>query len=222
MIQHLALIMDGNRRWAKKQSLLTRLGHRQGAKTAEMAIAYCLEQQISYLSLYTFSLENLKRSQEEVLYLFSLIHEASKQVETFVKAGVCIRIVGDCSFLPQATREVCRKIEEQTAHGAKLQCNLLLCYGGQQEILAAAQDLIDSKVTTVSKENFIQHLWLKDCPDPDAIIRTGGVKRLSNFLLFQAAYSEIRFLDCLWPELSKELLHKTVLDCLHAQKNVGK
>lgn len=222
MISHLALIMDGNRRWAQRKSLLARLGHRQGMKTAEMVIQYCLDKNISHVSLYTLSLENLKRSTEEVSYLFSLIYEAQKQVDKFIKAGVKVKFVGDSSFLPEKTRVICKEIEQDTEQGEKLECNLLLCYGGQQEIIAATQALIKKAPEEVSKELFQKHLWLTNTPDPELIIRTGGFKRLSNFLLFQAAYAEIRFLDCLWPDLTEEELHKNVLDCLQAQKNIGK
>lgn len=221
MINHLALIMDGNRRWAKKRSLFASLGHRQGGKSVEMALNYCLDKNISYLSLYAFSLENLKRSKEEVSYLFGLIDEARSKIDTFVSKGIKVCFIGDCSFLPEKTQKNCFEIEQATQQGDRLRCNILLCYGGQQEILSAVSLLVKKQVQSISLSVFKQHLWLGDIPDPDLIIRTGAVQRLSNFLLFQAAYAEIRFLDCLWPDLTEELLHATVLDAVHAQKNIG-
>jgi len=221
MLSHLALIMDGNRRWATKRSMIPSLGHKQGAKVAQMAIEYCLEHHIKYLSLYTFSLENFSRTQQELCYLFSLIKEGKKQVKQFIEKGIKIRFVGDLSKAPDDTREVCQEIEQATKDGQQLQCNFLFCYGAQQEIVNAVKSLT-SVSGTITSDVFKQYLWCGNIPDPDAIIRTGGVKRLSNFLLFQAAYSEIRFLDCFWPDLTKELLHSTVLDCIDVQKNVGK
>lgn len=222
MISHLALIMDGNRRWAKKRALMPWLGHRQGVESVQMAIQYCLDHKISYLSLYTFSLENFKRSEQEISYLFSLIREAKDRILEFVTEGVQIRFIGDRSKIPHDTRVICEELEQMTQSGARLQCNFLMCYGGQQEILHAVQNFIKQDDLEISIDTFRKCLWLGDIPDPEIIIRTGGVKRLSNFLLFQGAYAEIRFLDCLWPDLTKELLHATVLDCVQAHKNVGK
>ncbi|MBI2344707.1 di-trans,poly-cis-decaprenylcistransferase [Candidatus Dependentiae bacterium] len=222
MISHLALIMDGNRRWAKQQGLFSWQGHRQGSKTVEMAIAYCIEKGISYLSLYAFSIENLQRSEEEKSYLFKLIIESNSRSYEFIKNGVKVRFVGDLSLLPKDVEASCYKLMKETSLGEKLVCNFLVCYGGQQEIIAAIQKIIDSEIKTVDKDILKSHLWLGNIPDPEIIIRTGGVERLSNFLLFQSAYSEIRFLDCFWPALTKDLLDKTMQDCLLSKKNFGK
>ncbi|HSW76179.1 MAG TPA: polyprenyl diphosphate synthase [Candidatus Saccharimonadales bacterium] len=221
MISHLGLIMDGNRRWAKGRGMFPWLGHRQGAKTVEMVLTYCLEQKISYVSLYTFSLENFKRSETEISYLFALIDESQSRVQEFIKSDVKVRFVGDLAALPEKTRQVCLNIEAVTAHCMTLQCNFLMCYGGQQEILAAATKLMQDKPENLSIDLFKKYLWLGDIPDPEVIIRTGGVHRLSNFLLFQAAYAEIKFLDCLWPDLTQELLHETLMQAVQAKKNFG-
>ncbi len=222
MISHLALIMDGNRRWAKQQGIFAWQGHKKGADTVEMVINYCLEMNIAYLSLYAFSLENLQRSEEEKTYLFSLIVESTSRASEFIKNDVKVCFVGNLSLLPQNVQDSCQKLMEQTAQGKKLTCNFLVCYGGQQEIIAAVQALIDAGASKIDKELLKSYLWLGNIPDPEIIIRTGGVKRLSNFLLFQCAYSELRFLDCFWPALTKELLATTVYDCLSAKKNFGK
>lgn len=221
-MQHLALVMDGNRRWAKSKGMPAWFGHRQGSKTVEMVMKYCIDEKIPFLSLYTFSLENLQRSNEEVSYLFSMIQEMQSRIKEFIDAGVKVRFVGDLSFVPSQTRTVCEAIEQSTIDGSKLQCNFLFCYGGQQEIIAAAQKLVlQGPQTVVTKELFRSYLWSGSIPDPEVIIRTGGVQRLSNFLLFQAAYAEIRFLDCFWPDLTSELLDGTIQDCLKSQKNFG-
>lgn len=221
MIQHLALIMDGNRRWAKKRALMPWLGHRQGVQSVEMVINYCLDKHIRYVSLYTFSLENFKRSDKEVDYLFALIKEAKDKIQKFIDNNVQVRFIGDKDKIPLDTRAVCEEIEQQTQHGTALQCNFLMCYGGQQEIIQAAQTLV-AQGSDITEQSFTRALWLGDIPGPDLIIRTGGVKRLSNFLLFQSAYAEIRFLDCLWPDITQDILHQTVLDGIDAHKNVGK
>lgn len=221
MLSHLALIMDGNRRWAKSHSLLPWLGHKQGSKVVEMVMKYCLDNNISYLSLYTFSLENFARPEKEVSYLFSLISESLQQVKKFVEEGIRIKFVGDISRAPVQTQIDCQEIEQATKDCSRLQCNILFCYGGRQEIASACEGL-RKKAQAITTDAINKSLWTGGIPDPDAVIRTGGVKRLSNFLLYQASYSEIRFLDCLWPDLTEELLHETVLDCVHAQKNSGK
>ena len=222
MISHLALIMDGNRRWAKEQGLFSWQGHRQGAKVVEMAIAYCIERGIKYLTLYTFSLENLQREEQEKSYLFSLIIESNARSSDFIKNGIKVQFIGDLSLLPENVQRSCYKLMEETSLGEKLICNFLVCYGGQQEILAAVQKLINSGERKINKDLFKSYLWLGSIPDPEIIIRTGGVQRLSNFLLFQAAYSEIRFLDTFWPALTKDLLDATVQGCLLSKKNFGK
>jgi undecaprenyl diphosphate synthase len=222
MISHLAMIMDGNRRWAKKQGMFAWLGHRQGAKNVEMVIKYCLDKKISYLSLYTLSLENLaNRPQQEREYIFLLIKESSTNIDQFIKSDVQIRFVGDLSDIPLEIAEICMNMQKVTSHCKTLICNFLFCYGSQQEIVAALQKIIDSGQTKITPQLLKENFWIGNIPDPEIIIRTGGVQRLSNFLLFQAAYSEIRFLDCMWPDLTQELLHQTIQQCVQVQKNFG-
>lgn len=222
MMQHLALIMDGNRRWAKQRSMFPWLGHRQGVHTVEMVLKYCLDNKIPYVSLYTLSLENLSRSEQELLVLFSLLQDAQKRAQEFVEKGIQVRFVGDLSALPEVTAQACLTLQKETQHCTALVCNLLVCYGGQQEIVAAAQKLIDQDETTVTKKSLQAALWTGDIPAPDLIIRTGGVQRLSNFLLFQGAYAEIRFLDCFWPDLTLPLLDSVVKQAVDATKNFGR
>jgi undecaprenyl diphosphate synthase len=223
MISHLALIMDGNRRWAKQNSLFAWQGHRQGSKNVEMVLKYCLEKKISYLSLYAFSLENLQRDLEEKNHIFDLIKESASRAQEFIKNNVQIRFIGDLLLLPKDVQEACQQLMHDTKNCTALVCNFLVCYGGQQEIIAAAQKLIaEQDKQQITKESFKQCLWMGNIPDPEIIIRTGGVKRLSNFLLFQAAYSEIRFLDIFWPALTREILDTTIQECLSAHKNFGK
>jgi len=220
MISHLALIMDGNRRWAKERNLFSWQGHKKGVDTVEMAIAFCLKQNIKYLSLYTFSLENVNRSADEKKYLFQLIDLLCDRVQEFIDKKIRVRFVGDTSLMPQHLQNVCAEVEAKTDHGQHLQCNFLFYYGGRQEIVAAAQKLQDQNIS-ITEESLRKHLWSGDIPDPELIIRTGGYHRLSNFLLFQSAYSEIIFLDTLWPDLTDQDLLDVLHGYLQVQKNIG-
>lgn len=225
MITHLACVMDGNRRWASKQGQLAWFGHKAGIKTVEMAINFCLGNQIQYLSLYTFSLENFNRSTIEQSYLFDIIlTQAEKHVAIFIKNNVKIKFLGHIWKFPENVIAMCRRIEEKTMHNSGLQVNFLFGYGGRQEIFDAAQQLCNDAIAgkTITQDLFESHLLTNAIPDPEIIIRTGGVQRLSNFLLYQSAYSEIRFLDTLWPDLTEQELLNAVTSSIQAKKNFGK
>jgi undecaprenyl diphosphate synthase len=217
--------MDGNRRWAKKQGQLPWSGHFAGAKTIEIVLKFCLEYKIPYVSLYTFSLENFKRSEQELFYLFDLIiQQAEAYVPKFIEQGIKIKFIGDISLFPHKVKQICARVQEKTALGRHLEVNFLFGYGARQELFAAAQ-LIAKQIaagTDVTQEDFESYLWTTGTPDPDLIIRTGGCQRLSNFLLYQSAYSEIRFLDTLWPDLTESEILTAVASAAHAQKNIGK
>jgi undecaprenyl diphosphate synthase len=225
MITHLACVMDGNRRWAQAQGQPSWYGHRAGAQKVRLVIDFCLQYKISYLSLYTFSLENFKRSDQERSYLFDLVIQQAEQYTTeFIAQDVKIKFVGDLAAFPESVQKVCQRVEQQTSKGSTLQVNFLFGYGARQEIFAAAQSLV-AKITegiSLVQADFEDGLWTAGTPDPDLIIRTGGVQRLSNFLLYQAAYAEIRFFDTLWPDITSDELYKAVMSAVQAQKNVGK
>lgn len=225
MITHLACVMDGNRRWATQQGQLPWLGHKAGVATVEMVIKFAVQHGISYVSLYTFSLENFNRSLLEQSYLFELIlSQAEKRMELFIQQNVKIKFLGQLSKFPENIQAICQRIEQKTAQGNALHVNFLFGYGARQEIFNAAQslchDALGAKLITQSL--FESHFLTAGIPDPDLILRTGGVQRLSNFLLYQSAYAEIRFLDTLWPDLTEQQLLQTVLHAAQAQKNLGK
>lgn len=225
MITHLACVMDGNRRWATKQGKFSWLGHQAGAQTVQMVINFCLQYQIAYLSLYTFSLENFNRSQQEKSYLFDMIiQQADSYIPQFIEQGVCVHFVGKISLFPESVQALCKKVEEKTKHGTRLQVNFLFGYGARQEIFDAAQRLVEQAQAgmLITQNLFESNLWTGEMPDPDLIIRTGGVQRMSNFLLYQAAYTEIRFVDTLWPDLTKAELMNVLMSAISAQKNLGK
>ncbi len=229
MLTHLACIMDGNRRWAKKRGWLPWDGHRAGLDAAQRVIDYCLDQKIPYLSLYTFSLENFKRPQDELHFLFNVLLKQLKQsiVKNFSSKGVRISFIGDRTQFPDSVKPVVESIEEQTKHGKTLRVNLLFCYGGRQEIVAAVKRMIkrvksgDLDENAITDQTIEHYLWTDTIPPPDLIIRTGGVKRLSNFLLFQAAYSELCFLDCLWPDINADFLNQATQSFKTCQRNFG-
>lgn len=228
-LKHLACIMDGNRRWAKQNGLVPWYGHRQGIEALKLAVQFCVEKQIPYLSLYTFSLENFKRSEQENSFLFDLIlQEAEGSLKEFKNNNVRLRFIGDRSYFPARVAYVLEALEAETAQATGLTINLLFCYGGRQEIVAGVKRIVNDakanhlKVDDIDEQLIKEYLWLGDCPDPDLIIRTGGYKRLSNFLLYQSAYTELYFLDCLWPELTRDELEDAVVYYEQCQKNFGK
>lgn len=228
MIKHLACIMDGNRRWAKQRGKLSIEGHKEGVETAKRVVRFCLDNGIAHLTLYTFSLENFKRPEIEKNYLFDLIAmQAQWFITTAVTDGVRIRFVGDRALFPSSAAAACERIERETEHGNRLTVNVLFCYGGQQEIIAGvkgiAQEVKDGALneSAITIDSFKKHLWLGEIPDPEIIIRTGGHKRLSNFLLFYAAYSEIYFLDCMWPDLTNEQLQNVITNYTQSERNFG-
>lgn len=210
MIKHLACIMDGNRRWARKQGLALLRGHRAGAETIKVATQFCLKKNIPYLSLYAFSIENFKRPEEEKQYLFQLLeHEASNQIKEFLDNNIRVFVIGDKSQFPTHIQDICKRIEDETAHCTALQINFLFGYGGRQEIVhsfkAIAHDLLHGRIALddINETLVYKNLWLGSVPEPELIIRTGNVQRLSNFLLYEAAYSELYFFDCMWPEMTE-------------------
>ncbi len=229
MVKHLACIMDGNRRWAQKQGLLSWLGHKSGLNSVRRVIDFCLEKKIEYLSLYTFSIENLKRSQDEQNYLFEVLaHEAFGDLAEFKRRNIRICFIGDRSLFPEKVISLCEIMQSETATCSALQVNFLLCYGGQQEIADTAKRIAiavkkgDLKESDITSDVFETFLWTSGIPSPDLIIRTGGDNRLSNFLLFQCAYSELYFLDCLWPDISVEELESALIYYDKCRKNCGK
>ncbi len=224
MISHLVCVMDGNRRWAKSRGLMPWMGHKAGAHKVQTVIEYCLQNNIRYLSLYTFSLENFKRSEDEKSYLFDLVmQQASQYVQKFIDHSVAVKFIGDLARFPESVQQICAQMEAQTAGGIALHVNFLFGYSARQEIIQAAIACAEKFAyqQEITAQAFEQNLWTSGTPDPDLILRTGGVQRLSNCLLYQAAYAEIRFLDVLWPDITIEHIHEAVKNAAQAQKNIG-
>ena len=229
MINHIAMVMDGNRRWAKKRGLIPMIGHSEGVNSVKSVIEFCLKKRIRYVSLYMFSIENFKRSTREKSFIFNLLMKMTrKNVAQLIKQGVRVRFVGDRSLFPDKVKMSCQQMEQETAHLDKLHLNLLFCYGGRQEIVESVKR-IARKVKRgqlseddISEDLVKQNMWSGDIPDPEIIVRTGGAHRLSNFLLYQSAYSELYFLDCLWPDITMDDLEKVYEDFMQRKRNFGK
>lgn len=211
MIQHLACIMDGNRRWAQKQGMLPWLGHQKGTDAVRDVIDFCVKKQIPHLSLYTFSLENLNRSEIEKQFLYTLlIEQCKKNLDELKKAGVSVQFIGDRSLYSSGIADSMHTIERETEHNAKLCVYVLFCYGGRQELEAAAVAFARSAIESgarpedIDPKTFKEFLWMHNVPDPELIIRTGGHQRLSNFMPYQSAYSELYFTSKLWPDMKEE------------------
>lgn len=227
-MKHLAAIMDGNRRWAKKQGLLATMGHSFGIEAAQRIISFCLEKEIRYLSLYALSVENLGRPADELSYLFNLAEsEARRFGAQALEQGVRLHFIGDWALFPPQLVSLCQELEKKTEACSRLQVQILFCYGGQQEIVSAVQSLAKQviagsiAVDAISKELLEKELWTHQFPHPDLIIRPGGHKRLSNFLLYQAAYAEIYFTDTLWPDITETELSSLYNQWQETQRNFG-
>lgn len=202
--RHVAIIMDGNGRWAKKRFLPRFAGHRRGVETVRDSVKYCLARGVEYLTLFAFSSENWRRPEEEVTLLMQLFVRAlQKEVSRLDKNGVRLRVVGDLSRFDPELRSLIAASEQQTAENDKLTLTIAANYGGRWDILQAVNRMAverKDKHANWSEEDLAPFLSMSYAPEPDLFIRTGGEERMSNFLLWQLAYSEFYFTDTLWPE----------------------
>lgn len=203
-ISHIAVIMDGNGRWAERRGLSRTDGHVEGVSTVVKIVKRASERNVKFLTLYTFSSENWKRPQKEVEFILQLPKKFLFQyLPELMKNNVKINILGDLQRLPYGTREALKHAVKKTAKNDGLQLNFALNYGGRQEILRAFKTMREENVE-FTEEAVSKYLYTNQMPEPDLLIRTGGEKRLSNFLLWQMAYTEFYFSDALWPDFSNE------------------
>ena len=217
--------MDGNRRWAKSKGLPTLEGHRRGYDRLKDVVRWAGEAGVTHLVIYAFSTENWKRTKEEVGYLMDLFRWVLKEeVAYFIKEEVKVTSIGDTTSLPPDIQEGIRGVEEKTKQFSKLHVVLALSYGGRKEILAAARAIVAKGFsgTDVTEEDFQKNLWTHDIPDPDMVIRTGGERRLSNFLPWQSVYSELFFSDTFWPEFTKEEFQNILNEYSERERRHGK
>ena len=220
-INHVAIIMDGNGRWALRRKKSRNYGHQQGLRTIEKIVDYSIEKKISYLTLFTFSSENWKRPKGEVSFLFKLlVNYFKKNLKKVISNGIKVKIIGDKSQLAKNLRNIIKLAENRTKKNNKISIQLALNYGSKKEIINSLKTL-NRKKERITSKNFEQNLYTAGFPNPDILIRTGGQRRLSNFLLWQIAYTEIFFIDKLWPDFNKNDYNKIINKFKKTKRNFG-
>jgi len=218
--RHVAIIMDGNGRWAKKRGRFRNEGHKAGLATAERIIDHCLTRGVKYLSLYVFSTENWRRPKSEISALFALAEKYLDGLANFCKNRIRIVVSGELGELPQSLADKIADIELKTQTFDAICVNLCINYGGRRDIVQAAQRVAEQGLP-MTEQNLAANLYNAFIPEPDVIVRTGGQMRLSNFLLFQGAYAELYFTDTLWPDFSEEELDRIISDYCTRSRNFG-
>ena len=220
-IKHVAIIMDGNGRWGIKHKNSRNLGHREGLNTVEDIIKESIKHKIKYLTLYTFSTENWRRPKKEILFLFTLLENfLLKKIGELIKNGIRLKIIGDKKKFSKKLQNLLFKSEKDTSKNNKLQINLALNYGSKDEIIDAIKLSLKTK-KKITKKNIEDNLYTKNIPNPDILIRTGNTNRLSNFLLWQLAYTEIFFEKKLWPDFKKNDYKKILKKFKSLKRNFG-
>lgn len=227
--QHIAIIMDGNGRWAKSRGLDRTEGHREGAVSVRKVVEAATKAGVKFLTLYAFSTENWCRPEEEISTLMELmVYTVAKETDNLIKNGIRLHCIGDIQRLPENTRNALCRCIEQTSSGENLTLVLALSYSSRWELVNAAKAIAAGVKNGVLDENSIteetvnEYLTTKDMPELDLLIRTGGEIRISNFLLWQAAYSELYFTDVFWPDFDEERLYEAILDFQKKERRFGK
>ena len=221
-LNHVAIIMDGNGRWGLKKNKSRNYGHLKGLKAVETVIKSSINQKIPYLTLYTFSTENWKRPEQEIDFLFSLVRKhIKKNLKKITKQGIKVNIIGRKKNLPKDIVKSLKLIKEKTFQNDTITVNLALNYGSKEEIVNACKKIIYNGEKKITVRDFENHLYTKNIPNPDILIRTGGTRRLSNFLLWQLAYTEIFFIDKLWPDFNEKDFNKIVMKYNKTKRNFG-
>lgn len=213
--------MDGNGRWAKEKGLPRNAGHQAGVETVRRITAECVRMGVKYLTLYTFSTENWNRPADEVSALMGLVL-SSLEDEIFMKHNVRFRVIGDMKRLPDDVQQKLQETMDHTAQNTAMTMVVALSYSSRWEIAEAVRQIVAEAPQEITEETVAQHLQTNFMPDPDLLIRTGGELRISNYLLWQIAYSELYFCDTYWPDFSEDDLHKAVESFQSRQRRFGK
>ncbi len=224
-LQHIAIIMDGNRRWAKEKLLPSAMGHQKGVDSLRSTMRLFDEFGIKYLTVYAFSTENWNRKKEEVEFLMGLLAKTLlNELDDMHRENVKIRFLGDISQLNKNLIKIVNDAQEKTKNNTGVNLNIAFNYGARNEIVHAMQSIIKEGIAPeqISEETISKHLYTKDIPDPDLLIRTGGEKRISNYLLWQLAYSEIYVTDTYWPEFDRKELTKAIVEFEKRNRRFGK
>ena len=221
-LNHVAIIMDGNGRWGLKKKRSRNYGHLKGLKAVKNVIKSSINKQIPYLTLYTFSTENWKRPEKEINFLFDLIRKyIKKNLNKIIKQGIKVNVIGVKKKLPRDIIKNIKIIKKKTINNKKITINLALNYGSKEEIISACKKFLLTKNKKLDVNNFQDMLYTKNIPDPDILIRTGGTRRLSNFLLWQLAYSELFFVDKMWPEFNDTDYSNIIKKFKQTKRNFG-
>lgn len=227
--QHVAIIMDGNGRWAKKRGMPRTYGHKKGAENVVKITRSMKESGVKFLTLYAFSTENWQRSKDEVDALMQLLNEyLDKELKEIMENNVRIRFIGERYMLSPSIQEKMLHLEKESAENTDLTLCIALSYGSRQEILAATQKIAQKvasgkmDVSQITQEAFSNELYTRDIPDPDILIRTSGEQRISNYLLWQLAYTELFFTDTLWPDFDKNELCDIIQSFNKRERRYGK
>ena len=220
---HIAIVMDGNGRWALNKNLDRFKGHEKGVRVVKEVTKYCSEIGVKYLTLYTFSNENWKRPANEVISLMKLFRKTLiDEINLILENDIKFKVIGDKTKLDILTRKKIDDLESKTKNNKNMQLILALSYGSRQEIITAVNNLLQKNKNKVNLDEFINSLFTRNIPDPDILIRTGFEKRISNFLLWQIAYSEIFFIDEYLPNFNKKILKNIIKDYNLRERRYGK
>lgn len=224
-LKHIAIIMDGNRRWAKEKHLPSAMGHQKGVDSLRSTMRLFDRFGIKYLTVYAFSTENWNRKKEEVEFLMGLLAKTLlNELDDMHKENVRIRFLGDLTKLSKNLVDIVKNAENKTKDNTGVNLNIAFNYGSRDEITNALKAIIQEglKSEDITEDTISNHLYTKDIPDPDLLIRTGGEKRISNYLLWQLAYSEIYVTDAYWPEFDENELSKAIVEFEHRNRRFGK
>lgn len=224
-LQHIAIIMDGNRRWAKEKFLPSAVGHQKGVESLKSTMRLFDEFGIKYLTVYAFSTENWNRKKEEVEFLMGLLAKTlSNELDEMHAENVKIKFLGDLERLNKNLIGIVRNAEDKTKDNTGVNLNIAFNYGSRDEIVSAVKSILKEGIPAdeITEDTISKHLYTKSLPDPDLLIRTGGEKRISNYLLWQLAYSELYVTDAFWPDFDREQLTKAILEFEKRNRRFGK
>ena len=220
---HIAIIMDGNGRWAKKRSMPRSAGHVAGAKTFKNIARYCNKIGLKYLTVYAFSTENWKRPKDEVESIMNLLRDYLKDAENFKSDNIKVKFIGNLDVLDEDIKALMKKDEDGSKDATGLNLNIAINYGGRDEITNAVKKIVESGISPdeITEATISENLYTSGIPDPDFIIRPSGEYRLSNYLIWQSAYAEYWFSDVLWPDFKPKHLEKAIEDYNHRNRRFG-
>jgi len=223
---HIVLFPDGNRRWARERGLPSLWGHEEGQQKFKEFLSWCKKRGVKILTVFGFSSENWKRSKEEVIYLMELFKKGlsdKKEIKSFQREGVRVKIIGQKERLPESLKKVIANVENLTKDNKKFHLNLAVSYGGRWDIIQAVREIMKKRIPVqkITEKFFENYLSTAGLPSPDLVIRAGGERRFSNFLLWQAAYSELYFSKTLWPDFTEKDLEEALRDYANRQRRFG-